>query len=190
MMTGRRIQMKRGASIAALGLMMLGACGDGLSDPSESSAPIQTSARSYEFVRDTVVILGDSFPRLGAEIPYTYANPTNRPIYIVQCRVPPAFVQRLSESGAWELFWGSSLSCLSAPTVIAPNDSFSSTLQFRAVEFGVEGLSPRFSREDLNGTYRIVFLNVVHLDDPSQYPNGSLLPESERVSNPFEMVMR
>ena len=94
--------MKRGASIAALGLMMLGACGDGLSDPSESSAPIQTSARSYEFVRDTVVILGDSFPRLGAEIPYTYANPTNRPIYIVQCRVPPAFVQRWSESGAWE----------------------------------------------------------------------------------------
>ena len=84
----------------------------------------------------------------------------------------------------------SSLSCLSDPTVVEPNESFSSVLEFRAAEFGVEGLSPSFSRADLNGTCRIVFLAVVHLDDPSQYANGSPLPESERVSNPFEIVMR
>ena len=189
-MTCRGRYLKRGTWTGTLGLMMLGACGDGLSGPSESSAPIRTSEQFYEFVRDTVVILGDSFPRLGVEIPYTYTNPTDRSIYIVQCRVPPAFVQRLSESGTWELFWGISLSCLSEPTVIEPSDSFSSILQFRAAEYGVGGLSPSFSMSDLNGTYRIVFLNVVHSDNPNQYPNGSPLPEGERVSNPFEMVMR
>ena len=73
--------------------------------------------------------------------------------------------------------------------MIDPNERFAGSFEFGAVEFGVEGFAPAFPFADVSGTYRLVFLEVVHLNDPSQYPEGALLPESARVSNAFEIVM-
>lgn len=173
-------------------LLGIAGCGDAGTGPDEGDGEaIQTDRASYELVRRTLTIQGREYPYLEAEIGYTFTNQTGQSVYFVRCDDPVMIVERLEPDGSWVPFWGPGYNdCLAPAIVVAAGDQYTGTFPFAAAEAGVEGFSPTFPTLDFSGHFRLVLLEAIHLDDPSGYPDGVVVDQEYRVSNPFTATVR
>jgi len=175
---------------AALALLLLVACEGRESAPSggadtppgadtltgDADAPLRTDRDRY------VLRPGDIGPE--AVIVATFTNPTDAPLYIVNCNGAIGWgLQRLV--GEWVEDWIVAMNaCLSEPLVVAAGGSRTDTLYFRPDGGG----SPPsgVSRDPVEeGTYRVVLYGVLTSFDPDARPMGKEVPVEQRVSQPF-----
>lgn len=147
----------------------------------ESEAPLQTDRLAYTLRR--------ADGGLNAEIPFTYTNRTGNGVYVVNCNqsAPPILEKRIE--GRWETAWAPVvLLCLSPPIVIEAGETYSDTLRVYGGD-STSDIYPRFRGEEVEGTYRLVWLGVVHNYDPDRQGFGDELALEERISNTFTLTV-
>lgn len=89
--------------------------------------------------------------------------------------------------GGWERFWGPVLfDCLSAAVVIPPGTRYQDTLEVFGVQPG-RNVAPAFRMNDIEGTYRLVWNNLVLHYRDSGMTFGDSLALSLRRSNEFQL---
>jgi len=166
-------------ALAAASLVM--ACSDSIASPGTGGPPpIQTDRTSYQ-LQETV---GRG---LRVEIPYAYHNTTGKTVYLVNCKVVQAGLQKQVED-EWVDAWGGVYNdCLGPAIEVAAGASYVDTM----VVSHYPGAFPRFSVEPIDGTYRIAWSSTrtVHNYDDS-FSDGSWgdsLPLADRISNEFTL---
>lgn len=165
--------------VSVLGLAMLvGACASPLEAPeSDEGLPIQTDRLVYELRRTDRELLG--------EISFAFTNRTGKTVYVVNCNgVAPPSLEKLVD-GEWVPAWSAVVpACLSAPIVIEPGKTYTSTLEVYA---GLPGMriAPIFEVAEIEGTYRLVWHPLVHDYDSDRPGFGVEVPLEQRTSNPF-----
>lgn len=122
---------------------------------------------------------------LVVDIPYTYTNPTDGPVYVTSCQVPTPPVLEKRVGDEWVTAWAPAvLLCLGPPLVIGAGETYSSTLQVRAGPPG-SNVEPRFTAPEVPGEYRLVWSVVRNYDRESG--RGEPLPLELQVSNTFRL---
>jgi hypothetical protein len=120
---------------------------------------------------------------------FDYHNVTERPIALLNCLGGFGLRLEKRQGPAWVPAWSPALlMCLSAPIEIPPGGSHHERLH---VFGGYPSSShhPQFSVEEIDGTYRVVILDAYWDYHPSP-PWGAQVPLADRVSEPFELVIR
>ena len=179
-----RIESRRSHSISIIVILALTlpACESSTGLARDDSRPIQTEALAYELRPDG--------PGFGVDIPYVFTNRTGSPVYIVNCNGGFALHLERRDGVTWHSVWGPAINgCISAPIVIQPNATFADTLRLWGAPPG-SNIAPRFNRADLDGTYRLVWDDVLSAFDPNSYPFGSQISFGDRVSNRFALRVR
>jgi hypothetical protein len=143
------------------------------------TAPFQTDQLHY-----TLVLAPDG---LQGEIPYVFNNPTQSPVYIVNCNgfTRLALEKRMGEY--WVKAWEPIMeACLSEPVVVQPEQAYRAVIHV----FGAHpanDMYPKFSVDSIPGVYRLVWQDVLQTYDPQTYPFGDALPLEQRISNHFRL---
>lgn len=182
----------RSASLILLSLALLLACD---LDPTglvrDASAPLQTDRLHYVIQRQVWELPDGPVARFQASIGYRYRNPTERTVYLVQCRSVSFRLQKRADMGDWTDVWAGPdyERCLGPPTVIPPDERISGTLELTGFEPNRQAW-PQFSTADLVGLYRLTLISAVYLDDPASYPDGTLVEPDQLYSNQFELSVR
>jgi hypothetical protein len=170
--------------------VLVGACsGAGVMEPPEAGARLagdrdtgaafQTDSLVYTLVRGPQGIEG----RIG----YVFTNPTDAPVYIVNCRAQTALRLQKHTDAGWIDAWSPVvLDCLSPPIVVPPGDRRADEVPVFAGAPG-SNVHPQFLVDRVPGVYRIVWHHVLSSYDDRRYPFGEPLPLEQRVSNRFEL---
>lgn len=163
----------------ALALLLV-ACAGVLEPPAgDEDRPLQTDRLVYELRRTD--------HELRAEIPFTYTNQTDATVYVVNCKghAPPA-LEKLVD-GVWVPAWSAVVpACLSPPIVIESGETYVDTLHVYA-GLPETRVAPVFTVREIEGTYRLVWHDLVHDYDPDRPGFGVGLPLEQRVSNTFSL---
>lgn len=126
-------------------------------------------------------------------IPFTYCNWRRDSVYHPTCRPnegEPTVAIAIEKlvSGEWKTAWAQALpGCLSEPLIIEPGETFSDTLDVvlhpqDSVPYPL--LTPLV---DIEGTYRLVWQELLRSYDPERSPFGEPLPLQERGSGTFQL---
>lgn len=124
-------------------------------------------------------------------IPFAYRNARAEALYHPTCRPsggPPTvavMIERL-DGGIWVPAWSQALpQCLSDPLVIQPGETFRDTLE--VVLHPQDSIHPGIlvPGQDVEGTYRLVWTQLLRTYDPDGYPFGEEIPFPERASRSF-----
>lgn len=146
----------------------------------ESGPLIQTDAQSYVVTR-----VRQGFH---AEIPYVFSNRTGGAVYLVNCQQDFEISLERRDSARWVRAYNPPLrECLSPPIVIEAGERYRDTLLVRAQEYGSNSY-PQFDREDIDGTYRIVWGSALS-SYRDRHPFGDTLPLRQRISNEFQIEL-
>ena len=147
---------------------------DALGDP---SGYFQTSSTGYRFEREEHGVTG--------AIAFSYTNTTGATIYPAGCRglVPPA-LEKLVD-GEWVRAWTPiALRCGATPIPIAPGATYTNTLEVWGAWHDEEKYAPNFEVAEVEGRYRLLWLQVYESFDPDSGP-GPQIAEELRISNEF-----
>jgi hypothetical protein len=152
--------------------------------PPEGASHLRTGAGGYELTRR-----GGGWE---TTIDFTFTNPLDETIYVVNCRGGLAVALERWDGEAWVPAWSPVLlQCLSPPIEIAAGESYRASIEVWGSEPG-RNHHPEFAVERLDGTYRLVWGNLV-LRWRGDYVNGAFgdpVPRELRVSNSFELRRR
>ena len=174
----RLLSVRPVLALLAVPAVLLAAC-DGVTLPDiGDDALLETDRHAYVLVED-----GAPFT---TQIPYTFHNTTGRTVSLVNCNgyIGPALQKW--DDGEWVAGWAATENlCLSAPVEIAPGEVFEDTLHVYAYGYGGR-ISPQFTTPDVEGTYRLAWYRA-RIDYDLDSGNGSPLPASPPVSNPFRL---
>lgn len=117
-------------------------------------------------------------------IDHTFTNRTDETAYVVNCLGGHSLSLERWQGGEWVLAWSPVvLGCLSEPIVIEPGGAHSDTVNVFAGHRG-SNLYPQFKVREIEGTYRLVWHDIVHDYDDG---HGTPLPLRDRVSNTFRI---
>ena len=155
---------------------------DGLRDelPFVTGVPIQTDSSVYH-----LRTAGHSHE---LTINLAYTNPTPGPVYIPTCREPGPPVLQKWVDGKWVTAYSPVvLLCLGPPVVIRAGEAYSYT--YRVLASRSPNSIPRLQVAEIPGRYRLVWHILGTWTPNGPEPGlGQLLPEEQRVSNPFTVV--
>lgn len=167
----------RKLSIGLLTSLAVWGCGGVFGSGGAPDADLRTDRSRYT-VRATTA-------GLEAEIPFAFANRTGRTVYISNCArfAPPRLEKRVEDE--WVVAWRPLVPrCSSPPIAIRDGGAFQDTLLVSA-GYPADDLFPKFEVDDLDGTYRLVWPNVLWASDRTRSQPGDALPRSLRTSNEF-----
>ena len=152
----------------------------------EADAPrLRTGSAAYAFTPDGAMER--------AAIDFAYENRGRDTLYQPACRPnggSPGLsmaVHRRAQDG-WETVWVPMLlACLSEPIEVAPGATYRDTFEI-VLHPQDTTFQPELNTEvAIDGTYRLLWQQLLRTYDPNRYPFGEELPESLRVSNAFEL---
>ena len=140
-------------------------------------APIETDKMEYEAqIEDGSVEI---------DIPHTFKNETDAAVFVVNCHNSFAIKLQKRVGNTWVDAVGIIIpECLSPAIEIESNATFEHTLMVRA-GLPSSDIQPRFEVDELEGIYRIVWIDVLETYDPDSFPFGKQIPVAMRVSNEF-----
>lgn len=145
----------------------------------DSTAPIQTDKSEYKAaISDGIVEF---------EIPHTFTNQRKGTVYIVNCNNAFALKLQKRAGNGWVDALGFVIpQCLSPAIEIGEGESFVHTIRVQA---GLPSgdVEPKFEVDEVEGTYRIVWIDVLKSFNSDTYPFGEQIPLDQRVSNAFEV---
>ena len=145
----------------------------------DSSAPIRTDAASYRLVWDD--------RGWSATIPFEFTNPAADTLYAVNCNGAIAVALERKEGTAWSTFWVPMMNaCLSPPVVIPPGQLHRDTVELWGAPPG-GNMGPEFRSADVEGTYRLIWTNLVSHYDDRAAGFGDTVPAAYRHSNDFQL---
>ena len=145
--------------------------------------PIQTDHQVY------TVALNSTLNSLVLTIPVSYTNPTDKTVYFVKCgHQPPAPVLQKQEGEDWTNALGKVCRLILTPPVeVKPGETYTQTIFFESSLRS--NTYPRFSVEEIPGTYRLVYRIyetwAPFRDEPGL---GKLFPLEARISNEFQIT--
>lgn len=149
------------------------------------AAPLQTEEPGYTLTPDGAVER--------VSIGFVYRNPRREKLYHPICRPNGgdpglAIILQKQVDGRWIEVWGPALpGCLSEPIEIPSLATYRDTLDVWLHPQDT-AYHPQFNPlVEVDGTYRLVWLDLLRTYDPDQYPFGVEVPEADRVSNPFTL---
>jgi len=145
----------------------------------DSTPPFQTDQLGY--------ILVSTLDGLEGEIPYVFTNPTQSPVYIVNCNgfTSLALEKRVGEQ--WVKAWEPVMeACLSEPIVVQPEQEYRAVIYVFAAH-PANDIDPKFLVDSVPGVYRLVWHSILQNYDPDTYPFGEALPLEQRISNHFRL---
>ena len=145
----------------------------------DSTRAMQTDQLSYR-----VIASGNL---LTITIRFTFRNPVEDTVYLLNCRGEWAITLSRYEDGQWRTIWGSvTPACASAPVVIPPGGAYSDTLWIAG---GTPGgsVAPAFAVADLTGLYRLTWRGPV-TGYFAQAQSGVDLADPLRTSNRFQLI--
>lgn len=149
--------------------------------------PLQTSHLHFDLQRQHPA--APWLIELETAIPFAYHNPLPDTVYGVHCNGQLDITLERQTSDGWEYFWSPVLeACLSSPIIIPPSTIYHDTLRLFGVLPGDHKANPAFRSGDIEGTYRLVWNNLVlHYRDSGQ-GFGDSIAQAHRVSNPFTLA--
>lgn len=119
----------------------------------------------------------------------TFTNFRDDSVFITNCKGGFSFELQKRVDGEWETALSPiNLMCLSPPIKIAAGSTFNRILQFSGGLSRSE-LLPKFQVEDIEGTYRLVWMDVLSSFDANAQPFGEQIPFEQRVSNTFKIML-
>ena len=140
--------------------------------------------------RDAYVVSPDSQGVARFTIRLRYTNGTGKTAYLATCRgpQPPRLEKQVGDQ--WVVaFMPVVPLCLGVPQAVRAGDTFDYDF---VVYAGMPGTSiaPRFSVSEVPGTYRVIWEVFTGTQgDPSKPTElKDMVPEDQRVSNPFRLV--
>lgn len=140
---------------------------------------LRTDQTAYE-----AELVTESRARVVVDVPYTLANTTAAPIYLIGCKRPPAPVLQRRVEGEWETAYAPvELGCLSPPWTVEPDAVRHDTLRMEAHLPG-QNIAPTFEVDEIEGVYRLV-QSIYH-----DVEGEELLPLRQCVSNSFTLETR
>lgn len=165
-------------SILACSVIIIG-CDAIIGSDRDASAPIQTGKSEYSAtIRDGTVEL---------EIPHTFTNQRAETVYIVNCNNAFGIKLQKRAGNTWVDAVGMIIpDCLSPAIEIPEGESYDNILQIHA-GLPSSDIEPRFEVDEIEGIYRIVWIDVLESFDPDSYPFGEQIPLEQRLSNTFEI---
>jgi hypothetical protein len=180
------------ATFTAVVVVLASACVTAAEDPMSASAGappeadthMRTGSASYDLVRRD--------GGYATAIDFSFTNPLEESIHVVNCRGGLAVSLERWSGAAWERAWTPVLlRCLSPPIEIAAGETFQSTIDVWGSDPGRNHI-PEFTVAPVEGTYRLVWGNLV-LRWRGDYVDGAFgdpVPLELRVSNSFELRRR
>jgi hypothetical protein len=174
------------AVLVAAGVLAAG-CGTDVAEPGtfagdltrDHDAPFQTGSTEY--------VLNRTSAGYAMEIDFQFTNPRDGLVYFVNCNGATGLVLEKWVAGQWQIAWAPVMPlCLSPPIIVRPHDAWSGKVHVYAGEFESNHY-PQFDIRELEGVYRLQWVELLSSYDADRYPFGELLPRSERVSNRFEV---
>lgn len=125
-----------------------------------------------------------------AEIPYTFTNLTGATVHLANCNGAISLRLDRWQGGEWVPAWSPILPlCLSAPIPIEAGGTYPDTVHFFAGYAGTD-VFPQLGVEQLEGTYRIVWLGLLRDYDLDGGSTGTEVPLRYRTSNQFQLRVR
>lgn len=121
----------------------------------------------------------------------TYHNRSAQSVYIARCgESGPSFLLEKHIAGDWILGFSPICPLIQQPAITVPAGG-ESTDTLRVLHLRTANAWPTFRVDSIPGTYRVVY----HVYSDVRYRDGlpkfeDLLPEPERVSNPFRLENR
>lgn len=168
-----------------VGLILIGisatteGCGQTVEPVRTGAEAVQTDRAQYRLRQE-----GIGFK---TQIPFSFRNPLPDTVYMFNCGGALDMSLEKKVQGGWEWFWGPVLfECLSAPVVIPPGTRYQDTLEVFGVQPG-RNAAPAFRTNDIEGTYRLVWNNLVLHYRDSGMTFGDSLALSLRRSNEFQL---
>jgi hypothetical protein len=160
--------------------------GDGGAARASAAPPVRTGRDAYTFARE------GEWER--TSIDFVYHNPSPDTLYQPTCRgngvgdpgLSMAVQKRLDER--WETVWVPVLlACLSEPILVAPGGTYRDTFEV-VLHPQDTTLQPLLNTEvAVDGTYRLIWQQLLRSYDPQSYPFGEEAAETLRVSNAFRL---
>ncbi len=196
-------RLRPGLASLTIALISVLACAPEPSQPEGDPAP-DTAVQDGELSQVPRIQVGDTlfFSRTEDiwerfDIPFVYTNFRPDSLYHPTCRpngsgAPTVNIglQRLLDGG-WMDVWSPMLpECLSEPIVIPPGGRFLDTLNVYLHPQDTLN-QPLFNTAvDIDGTYRMVWRDLLRSYDPTKYPFGQPIDLWERQSITFELRRR
>jgi hypothetical protein len=147
--------------------------------PGGDGAVFRTDSAAYTLVSTPM--------GLEARVAYVFTNPTDGPAHFVNCRGQTGLRLEKAVGGGWVRAWSPALlACLSPPIVVGPGERYEGVVHVLAPD-PAGNVYPKFEVDEVPGTYRIVWEQVLRSYDDRQHPFGEPLPLPLRISNPFEL---
>ncbi|MES2522612.1 MAG: hypothetical protein V4617_07950 [Gemmatimonadota bacterium] len=144
----------------------------------DSAALFQTDATTYTFATTEA----GTQVRLRA----TFTNRSGRTIYFVNCHGGTSLTVQRLDGATWTDFWSPELpACLSAPITVASDGTHTFEIGVFAEKPG-DNYYPKFAGPLTTGLYRVMWHNA-YFTYQDRLPWGVPVPESQRVSNSFEI---
>ena len=149
-------------------------------------APFQTDSLSYG-LRPAL----QGVPALVARIGISFTNATGDTIRVLErCQDGPRMILEREVEGGWLQAWESAgPACIGLYREVPPGSGYQDTVDFFG---GLRGSDhwPQFELDDLDGVYRLRWVEVVREFDPfAPVPQVEPIPERLRISNRFHLRM-
>jgi hypothetical protein len=149
---------------------------------SASSVPIRTDTTEY--------FLGRDARGWGTRIPFRFTNLAADTAYAVNCNRATSIALEKKESTGWRVVWAPITNgCLSAPITIPPGKTFDDSVALWGAPPG-GNVGPEFADTVFDGTYRLVWWNLVFHYSAENVPFGDTIPVRYRASNEFSLRAR
>jgi hypothetical protein len=145
----------------------------------DEGSTLSTDASSYVLEPDGV--------GLRTVIGLSFTNPSNQPMYIVNCHGGLNTTLEKRVNGEWVPYWSPALlMCLSPPIVIEPGETLTRSLAIWGALPG-SNAGPAWASADVEGTYRMVLGSLVWNYTTEGQRFGDPVPVGLRTSNEFTL---
>jgi hypothetical protein len=145
----------------------------------DADSRLTTDAESYVLEPDGV--------GLGTVIGLSFTNPSNQPMYIVNCHGGLNTTLEKRVNGEWVRYWSPALlMCLSPPIVVGPGETLTRSLAIWGALPG-NNVEPAWASADVEGTYRMELGSLVWNYSAGGQPFGDPVPVELRTSNEFTL---
>jgi hypothetical protein len=145
----------------------------------KQTTAIETDTSVYTLTRDS---LG-----WGTSIRYSFTNSSADTMYAVNCNGSITVALERKEGTEWQTFWAPLINgCLTPPIVTPPGTGVEARLELWGAPPG-GNVGPEFRDTIFDGTYRLVWWNLVTHYNTDSPGFGDTIPLVHRVSNEFTL---